>query len=687
MKLNRHDAAGYDGGTRCGHSAAHGRTGRGSIVCMSVGSEREARELVDAALRLHSARLWDVFEEDDTVAVEIPGEENTVAALVMGQGGQEYGVAIFLGGLRGIAALFGGGSDAERMESFDEITVMIRPLFDIPPPLRGLLDLAGWRGRGDDLVPDVAVKYRGEPPREPRPDEVRLALYVIKALLHAHEDDELDPLPYDTPGGVQLLRVSGWPHAPAVAYDIHREARLAPRDPSTRAPRKLALTASAHRPLPVTWMAGLFPLTATVAGAERVVPTLLVAEQGEDGIVAGSCVLNGKAIGPAAAALVACADGDNEYGEPALPREIHFLNGDLFAAAGPVFARAGVRCRHVPSQPELETLAEDLAHHVASRLSELVELGFEDEPEIPEYEDSEADEWLWARDELLDLGRQALRSRNLSRERIWARYVGNADLGAELFGPGAPPYLTAPLLLWSIVCYRPTRKSKTVLETVLERKTLPASVRELAEGLRDATPSLYEVVETRESVIGVCDVATGEVYEEVVLPMPTRVGSLWPGFIHRAGPYLWLAPIGPAIPPSCAANTPDQLANYGIAISHKALARHHYFGGLIAWWVAESKLYDLDDPFLDADLEPRPAAATEDAGDRLLAVYGEMQRRWLDAELPIFDGKTPREMCQSDEGKTAVAELIRSMANPSPQISYADHEKIIGELLDELGLA
>jgi hypothetical protein len=38
--------------------------------------------------------------------------------------------------------------------------------------------------------------------------------------------------------------------------------------------------------------------------------------------------------------------------------------------------------------------------------------------------------------------------------------------------------------------------------------------------------------------------------------------------------------------------------------------------------------------------------------------------QWLDMPLPVFEGKTPREMCSTEEGKQRVARLIRTMPRP-----------------------
>jgi hypothetical protein len=356
-----------------------------------------------------------------------------------------------------------------------------------------------------------------------------------------------------------------------------------------------------------------------------------------------------------------------------------------------VFARAGVRCRHVPHQPELDDLADDLEDYMTERLGGMAfDFDDEDDFDVDGFEDDGVDdewiEWSAALNELIELGQITLRSRNLSRDRMLGRYVGHPDLGAELFGPGAPPHMVAPLAVWSMVCYRPTPRSKTALEIVLERKTISEEVRAIAEALRDATPSLYEVVETRESVIGLRDIATGDVHAEVMLPMPTRVGSIWPGLVHAAGPFELLAPIGPAVPPSCAASVPDTLADWGIAVTHDALARHDWFGGLIAWWVEDADLYDLDDPH-DVDDEEEDEGARDPADDRLITVHREMQRRWLDAQIPAFDGSTPREMCRTDEGRRTVFEFIRGLRNPSPRIPDSVHQEVIEDLLTDLGLA
>jgi len=74
---------------------------------------------------------------------------------------------------------------------------------------------------------------------------------------------------------------------------------------------------------------------------------------------------------------------------------------------------------------------------------------------------------------------------------------------------------------------------------------------------------------------------------------------------------------------------------------------------------------------MESDVPPDDRIGDEDRvpmTPELVSRVGQMMHRycmeWLDTPLPIFDGRTPRQMCETAAGRRKVAILIRSMPRP-----------------------
>ena len=64
---------------------------------MPISRKRLAKELLKATYEFHSLRPWERFTNRDLVAMRIPGRDHPVLASIMGSGGQEFGISVYLG--------------------------------------------------------------------------------------------------------------------------------------------------------------------------------------------------------------------------------------------------------------------------------------------------------------------------------------------------------------------------------------------------------------------------------------------------------------------------------------------------------------------------------------------------------------------------------------------------------------
>jgi hypothetical protein len=86
--------------------------------------------------------------------------------------------------------------------------------------------------------------------------------------------------------------------------------------------------------------------------------------------------------------------------------------------------------------------------------------------------------------------------------------------------------------------------------------------------------------------------------------------------------------------------------------------------------------YDREDP---EDAVPIPEAVVAEVE----ATFDKYYMKWLDLPLPALEGKTPRRLCRTPDGKRTVAQLIRSIPNPGGPVPVTVPRQA---LFDALGI-
>jgi len=87
----------------------------------------------------------------------------------------------------------------------------------------------------------------------------------------------------------------------------------------------------------------------------------------------------------------------------------------------------------------------------------------------------------------------------------------------------------------------------------------------------------------------------------------------------------------------------------------------------------------------DAKLGRQEAPMTPELREHVQQVMHQHYMRWLDTPLPMFGGKTPRQMCRTPEGRRQVARLIRTTPKPMGPAG-PDVDVPRKEMFDALGL-
>jgi len=721
-----------------------------------------AQRLVKAALELHRKQLWREFAEEDALVLDIPGRDSPIAACFCGHHGQEFGLTLFPDGLEGVDRFFTGGES-------DQLALLVSPLREVPPALRGLLEEARWGVRREAPAPHLIVNRAGRKPRNPRKGEIRTALYAASAVLAAH--GELPARHYASADGVPRLRLSGPPHNPS--YEVGTTVFERPERERT----PVSLPPGACRETGGAWSIGLVDPGARIEGDDRAAGVLLVADR-ETGRVLHHDVIMGNDPDRAAAVVADFASRNSE-----LPAEVHVLDRELAERLEPALREFGVVCRHEPDQPALGRIAADLSGS------------------FPEFDESPAMKAAAARyrqhHDAFDAAMTEVAKRHRGNpDRELARYFGSARRGRELIEAcREPEHLLAPYMGWMLALYRARENSPTVLERTLRRRDLPPEQRAVGEAMRAARPSLYRVESIDPPRLELMDIVAGNTLtiRDVGMSHTAVPGLILPAIVYPAEGFLTISMIGPHLPPGGASRAFDFLESQGIPVSEEGLAQNPHFGGRLADWLARESDqprvlqntegdpivihtagFVADDPgaaaatldadpamefdeedgcyvwygdehfaggelvlgrieFVDGRLllecnserrfeqgramleeipgvrfervrtrpmsleslvdDPARGAAEDDFDDedpedasQVVALMTEYLMRWLDMEIPAFEGRTPREECATADGQRRVRLEILTMPTPHPAMAGEPMQRVRARMLEDLGL-
>jgi len=160
--------------------------------------EREdiIRSVVEAAEEFHSRRFWRRFTNFDCFAVRIADRNESMLGVVLGAGGDEYGLSLFRGpqAAASFAALVHPGSMGDdALEDLDMLGFDMEAFGDLPPENQALLGEIGRHPRHDEQAPRFLAKPPGRRPRLPDESELTLLLMVLRAVVDADKKKLLQP--------------------------------------------------------------------------------------------------------------------------------------------------------------------------------------------------------------------------------------------------------------------------------------------------------------------------------------------------------------------------------------------------------------------------------------------------------------------------------------------------------------
>lgn len=308
-------------------------------------------DLIRAASRFASLRLWEYLDFDDTIAFRVPGETHPVFGVVMGQAGEEFGMTLTTGpqGLWHLQQLIYAGQGDE--ELFYELSLwgvtLTRPS-ELPPQLRKALKTSSVKLPRGSKIPMVMIMEAGKIARSPTVREEEIVVYCLNGLLNIHDDDGFEPTPFDPAKGILTLTLSGASTDPQIVMDIRTYAMIAPVQ---AVPSFLPPDAVRQAPRIVgSWIVG-FPIAPMeIADDDRVVRVLLVVDA-ESGMILRMDAMFGDQLDKAVEALFGLFQGTAASPIRGLPQEIIFASRQLFDTLGQAMKVMGIRCRFEDCHP------------------------------------------------------------------------------------------------------------------------------------------------------------------------------------------------------------------------------------------------------------------------------------------------------------------------------------------------
>jgi len=555
------------------------------------GGSMEHKEIIQNVLRaageFQGRRLWKRFGNFDCFAVKTPGLDEPMLGVVMGAGGEEYGLSLFRGPraaeflsmLRDPAEL---GDDA--LEDLDVLGFSMTPFGDLLPDTQALLREAGQHPRYDEQVPSFLVKLPGQLPRLPDESELALLWLILRGIVEADRKKLLQPGTLQGKDGIVALEIRGDPAKPQVSATREKWQ-------FSEAPRPISLPVA--RPdlsslprLRETWLVGTPTVAAGIRGDDRAMQLLLVADQASEYLFDARPVYAGDL--PEMVDAIMKVFGRGPGGRKGLPHKIIVSNQKLHDALAPLLEPLGVQCMFQSVIPKLREIADEFVGHF-NRQSPVPTHGRKtpsaEDLKVPAADDLKG--WKAADQRL---SRRFAEHFELD-DRLWSsravkRYFGDDDLESYLEEHAKQSVIVA-YTAWGILDYRPNKTSKTQAEKMLA-EGLPEPEAMLLRARMEAYPTLYRVAghDPKAGTVDLEDVLLGgavTVYDQL-MSENIEDNVFFPARVFPAGQFHFVETVGPPLGAEMGLEAVEFLRSCGVEFTREGLRREvHKFGWMWRW--------------------------------------------------------------------------------------------------------
>lgn len=547
-----------------------------------------------AAAALHERRMWERFTNLDCFGVRLPDRDEFLLACVMGESGEEYGLMLCRG--PDAVAHFDAfnrvdGADSDAFYATDVMGFSMDRFGDLTPEVQAVFREAGLRRRARDQVPGFLVKPPHRLPRLPDADEWSLLRRVLAGVLRADEQRLIEPIEFDDPAGVFVLTVTGDAEDPAVTVDrevLRRddEGNGDTADAGGFYPSGAdvfvsgGLDLSGLDRIDTRWLVAAAPLPMGVADDDRSMRMLLILDEGAEQIHDAMPYFSDETDMP----VKRLKRNMQQHG---VPREIVFTSGSLHDTIAPTLEDQGVTCRHEPDHPAIDALMDDLLSHLGQSdlTDESVDVDWEEDSRLPA--DDDLDAWKAAERRLFSRFAHHVEHGERPRSSRAIKRYFNHDDPEILLENHEDRGVAMAFSNWCVLDYRPTRKSKTQAEIMLE-EGLPLTQATLLQSRLNAYPSLHRVVacDADAGTVDLEDVLVGgaATVHDRALSENTDPGVFLAGRVFRAGGFSFIEAVGPPLGPWMGDDAVAFLRRKKLEFTPEGLRRDaHKLGWLWAW--------------------------------------------------------------------------------------------------------
>jgi len=540
---------------------------------MGVKNPWAVKQLVRAAQQLDASRLYERFSDRDCFLIRTPRLDEPAVAVLMGFGGESFGLSLFLGpeAIPSYQAMYasGGGARGTRvMGRTHMLGYQMSDTRDLTHDARRWLKKAKVRPTGDQLLPDPMCIEPGKTPRVMLEDrETRLLHRAVRGILTASEDPAFAPSGIGPDGRVLCLHIDGDRDQPTVritweSVDDHDGADRRTSDaPATASPLASYFDLTSLSRSGDSWFVGLLRMPGAIEGDDRQLYFLIVGSEQNENFWPGPLL----SLDPADAVNtladlmrgeVEALDGPDTgmlaaLPPPAgLPTRIILDSADLYCAAHGAFGPLGIECVDGSNDAVLQAMLDELETSFNALMLHGDEEAFlpGDLTDVPADDDLEG--WKEV-DGLL----KAMLYRGFDSDdrfvgaRALKRYFGrDADVDA-LFHEFHHAMVVDSYAHWFAIHYRSARNRQTLAEQWLDDVDLPVALKQLIEAAVAHGPSLYRVDEADEDTgkITFADLFTGEITIATDFALSTCLepGQILPGKLVPVGDFHFYFAAGP----------------------------------------------------------------------------------------------------------------------------------------------
>lgn len=495
-----------------------------------------ARRVVAAARRFQDRQPWLEFTDRFLFAFEVPGEPLPIHAIVLGAGGREFGLSIYLGE-RSLEQVYHVTTGPQPPLVAPMLLLGFDPIGAVEPGLRELTRLAGAEDRVIPTVLSIAVGGRRQPAT---PNQLRLVAQIVEAMLLADENDLLRPRPIDLQRGGKVLTLTIAGEAGKV-HGVSARFVAVPALPGLDpAPEILAATMSELPVVDGHRVVGFEPSPFEVADQPNRPWLVFVVDPSTDQLLGMRVVpLDEPDELDEAVRAVARIFAAPKHGEPGLPRRLTIVH-DRLANALAGLAERGVTIEAVEQHPSASSVFEHLLDHFSR--------GADDDTTLPTADDQPR--WIAHHRRLHDRIGDALERVDLLSHTALAAFFGDAVVHAELDDAGATLHRTA-YCDWYVTHFRGKSGRRTIAERLLAG-SMPAAERCLLLARVVARAGLWVVAARRPPIVALRDAISGDEVEihDAPLAATTDEGSALSARIADAAGHRFVIAVGPMLPPS-----------------------------------------------------------------------------------------------------------------------------------------